>query len=426
MNTHKPGLNIIGYTDGSFGLGEAVRLNIQAAKKHNIPHCLINYDKVKQNNNYEYSFEYSINLVQISFKDLKSFFELINPNLFKGRYTILFLVWESEYIDPELIENLNLFNEIWTPSTYCKSIFQKTYNNPIIIVPHPVEVYINPIYNPNTFQFFNEKKFSFLFIFSYHSSMERKNPFFLIDAFKTAFGDNDDVELIIKTVNADHYKKSKKRLLQYVSKAKNIKIFDIELDKNSVNQLINKCDAYVSMHHSEGFGLTLAEAMYLGKPTLATNYSGNTEFMNENNSYLINYQLSHIEEPDLNFCAKTLWANPILSDAVDKLVEVYENYDLRKIKGINASLYVKDKLSFYAIGTIIKNRLNHLHTNFDDLITNQNQNIYFINQLQLAKTENAQIQREIRRMKKNIIIRFILILKNLTRKIKNAILEQLI
>ncbi|MBC7846060.1 MAG: glycosyltransferase family 4 protein [Flavobacterium sp.] len=420
MQTHKQGLNIIGYIDGMFGLGEAVRLNIKAATKHGIPLSLINYDKVKRNINYEYSFDYSINLVQISLKDLKSFFGIINPNIFKGRYTILYLVWESEYIDPELAENLNLFNEIWTTSKYCKSIFQKTYKNPIIIIPHPVEVSIKPLDNPNTLQVFNEKKFSFLFIFSYHSSIERKNPFFLIEAFKAAFRDNDDVELIIKTVNSDQYKKSKNRLQQCVSDAKNIKIYDIELDKNSLNQLINTCDAYVSMHHSEGFGLTLAEAMYLGKPTVATNYSGNTEFMNQDNSYLIDYKISLIEEPDLNFCAKTIWANPILGDAVDKLKEVYENSELRKLKASNASLYIKDKLSFYTIGSIIKNRLNHLHTKFDDLITNQNQNIYLINQLQLAKTEKEKIHREIRRMKKNIIIRFILILKNSTRKIKKS------
>ncbi|HJS00840.1 MAG TPA: glycosyltransferase [Flavobacterium sp.] len=419
MHTHKQGLNIIGYTEGMSGLGEAVRLNIKAAKKHGIPVTLIDYEKVKSNRNYQYSFEHSINLVQISLKDVKSFFGIINPNLFKGKYTILFLVWESEYIAPELLEDLNLFNEIWTTSKYCKSIFEKNYDKPIIIVPHPVEVTIKPIENQNTIALYEQKKFSFLFIFSYHSSIERKNPFFLIDAFKTAFTNNQNVELIIKTTGAKHHKKSKQRLEQYASKAKNIRIRDIELDKNSVNHLINNCDSYVSLHHSEGFGLTLAEAMYLGKPTLATNYSGNTEFMNEENSYLIDYQLGPIENPDKNFCSKTIWANPILHKAVEKLTEVYENAHLRNTKSNNATLYVKNKLSFYSIGEIIKNRVNYLYANFDNLATNEN--VYFINQLQFVKAENIQLQREIRRMKKNLIILFILFLKNSTREIKNSL-----
>ena len=421
MQKYKEGINIIGYTEGSFGLGEAVRLNIKAAKKHGIPLTLIDYDKVKANPKYQYSFDYPVNLVQISLQDLKSFFGIINPDLFKGRYTILFLVWESEYIAPELLENLNLFNEIWTTSDYCKSIFQKTYNNPIVVVPHPVEVALEANDKQNTIAFFDEKKFSFLFIFNYHSSIERKNPFFLIEAFKAAFGNNDNVELVIKTVGAEHYKKSRQQLYQYTSDTKNIQIFDIELDKNSVNQLINNCDAYVSLHHSEGFGLTLAEAMFLGKPTIATNYSGNTEFMNNDNSYLVDYKPGLIKNPDKNFCAKTLWANPILSSAVDKFIEVYENAPLRSLKATNASNYVKNRLSFHSIGLLIKDRLNYLYTNFEDVTASQNQNAYFINQLQLAKAENAQLQREIRRMKKNRIIRFILFLKNFVRKIKLSI-----
>lgn len=418
METHIQGLNIVGYTKGKFGLGEAVRLNINAAKKLDIPLNLINYEKVKQNTSYQYSLNYDVNLVQLSLKDLESFIAIIDPNLFKNKYSILFLVWESEYIAPELVENLDLFNEIWTPSEYCKNIFQKAYKNPIIIVPHPVEIHLNPLQYNNTIDFFDGKKFSFLFIFNYHSSTERKNPFFLIEAFKTAFGDNDNVELVIKTVGGKQHKKQKQRLEQCVSK--NIKIYDLELDKNSVDHLINTCDAYVSMHHSEGFGLTLAEAMYLGKPTIATNYSGNTEFMNDNNSFLIDYKLSYIENPDRNFCSKTLWANPLLSDAVEKLRNAYEFSDLRTKKAVNAELFVKENLSFYAIGTIIKNRLNHIYVNFDDLVTNQNQSVYLINQLQLAKIENAQLRREIHRMKKNVIIRFIVFLKNKTRKLKRT------
>ena len=45
-------------------------------------------------------------------------------------------------------------------------------------------------------------------------------------------------------------------------------------------------DCYVSLHRSEGFGLTIAEAMALGKPAIATAYSGNLEFMTAENSYL--------------------------------------------------------------------------------------------------------------------------------------------
>ena len=418
MKTHNLGLNIIGYTDSMFGLGEAVKLNIEAAKKLEIPVNIINYEKVKQCADYRYKFKYTINLVQIGLNDLDSFFSAIDPDFFTNRYTILFLMWESEYLPPKHIRTINLFNEIWTASSYCKNIFKKVYKGHVIIVPHPVELSLEPIQSQNRLIYFDENKFSFLFVFSYHSSTERKNPFFLVEAFIKAFGNNKHVELIIKTVGAKKFKQSKKKLHQSISGQNNIKIIDIDLDKNSINHLINDCDCYVSMHHSEGFGLTLAEAMYLGKPTIATNYSGNTEFMNDSNSFLVNYELGLIENPDNNFCSKTLWGNPHMQSAVEKLREVYKNPDLRKKKANNAKLFVEEKLSLYAVGSIIKNRLNHLYVNFDELAVNEKQSAYLLNQLQLAKIDIVNLQREVRRMKKNVIIRFILFLKDTVRKFK--------
>ncbi|GIZ08244.1 glycosyltransferase family 4 protein [Flavobacterium sp. UMI-01] len=421
MKTQQHGINIIGYTESEFGLGEAVRLNCKAARKKNIPLCLIDYDQIKRNPNYQYRFDYAVNLVQIALGDLESFFANIDSNLFKNRYTILFLVWESEYIAPEIIPNLQLFNEIWTTSEYCKSIFKKVFTDPIIVVPHPIEMEL--IANPtkNTTSLFNPNAFSFLFVFSYHSSIERKNPFFLIEAFKTAFGNNNQVELVIKTVGGHQYKKAKQRLLKSTANATNIKIIDQEMDKKSVNELIHACDAYVSLHHSEGFGLTLAEAMFFGKPTIATNYSGNTEFMTTQNSYLVDYELGFIENPDHNFCANTLWANPILEDAVAKLKAVYEKEEQRTDKATLASLQIKEQLSFESIGNIIFERISYLYTHFDKVVTKQSQYNYFLNQLYCTKAENAKLKREIRRMKKNLIIRFIVYLKDTTRKVKSKI-----
>lgn len=418
MKPHNLGLNIVGYTDAMSGLGEAVRLNIQAAEKLDIPLNIINYENVKHKTSYKYSFKYAVNLVQISLNDLDTFFSVIEPRFFNDTYTILFLIWESEYIPSRLKKNVNLFNEIWTASTYCKELFQNVYNGPIITVPHPVEVNLQPVQNKRISSFFDKKKFSFLFIFSYHSSIERKNPFFLMDAFSKAFGNNEEVELIIKTVGAETFKQSERHLQQFASTKKNIKIINVNLDKNSVNHLINDCNCYVSMHHSEGFGLTLAEAMYLGKPTVATNYSGNTEFMNENNSFLVDYELGSIENPDINFCSKTVWANPVMEDAIKKIREVYENVGLRNEKAVNAKLFVKEKLSFHSVGSIMKSRLNYLYLNLEGLAVNDRRNAYLLNQLQLAKSEIAQHQREVRRMKKNVIIRFILILKETVRKLK--------
>ncbi len=418
MKTNNIGLNIVGYTEASSGLGEAVRLNIKAAEKHNIPLNIINYEKVKHKISYEYNFKYAVNLVQISLNDLDRFFSVIEPDFFIDRYSILFLIWESEYIPPDLEKNVNLFNEIWTASTYCKELFQKVYSGPIITVPHPVEVKLKPLQNEKSVAFFDKNKFSFLFIFSYHSSIERKNPVFLMEAFSKAFDGHNDVELIIKTTGAEKFKQFEKYLHQFASGKKNIKIMNKDMDKNSINHLINDSDCYVSMHHSEGFGLTLAEAMCLGRPTVATNYSGNTEFMNENNSFLVDYELGYIVNPDINFSSKTIWANPLLDDAMNNLKVVYKNKALRNQKATNAKLYVKQKLSFDSVGAIMRNRLDFIYNNLNELSLNDKRQAYLLNELQKAKSEIAQLQREVRRMKKNVVIKSVLVLKDSVRTLK--------
>lgn len=418
MNTHDFGLNIIGYTQAMSGLGEAVRLNIKAAEAHNIPLNLVDYEQVKHSKKYEYSFRYSINLVQISLYDLDRFFSVIDTEFFEGKYNILFLVWESEYIPQNIKKNVNLFNEIWTASTYCKNLFQHVHSGHILTVPHPVEVNLESIQNQSISNFYNKNKFSFLFVFSYHSSMERKNPFFLIEAFSKAFCNNEQVELIVKTSGAEKFKKQHRQLIHLIAGNKNIKVFNVDMDKNSVNHLINDCDCYVSLHHSEGFGLTLAEAMYLGKPTVATNYSGNTEFMNENNSYLVGHELGLIKNTDANFCSKTLWGNPVMDDAISKLKDVYNNVEIRHEKAFNAKQFVEQKLSFYSVGSIMKDRLNLIHKNLDDILIKDTRSTYLLHELQISKSEVAQLQRQVRKMRRNILIRFILFFKDGLRKLK--------
>ena len=412
------GINVLGYINGEFGLGEAVRLNLKALKSVGVSVCEIDYESVKNDKKINYSFDYSINLVQISLNDIDEFFCVITPDFFTNNYTILFIVWESEYIPEKLKKAVNLFNEVWTPSSYCKHIFRKVYEGPIVTVPHPVEVKLKPIQNHNSLIFFSEKKFSFLFIFNYHSSIERKNPFHLIEAFNKAFEDTENVELIIKTSGSKDYRETEKRLHNSIRGNKNIKIIDVDLDRNNVDHLINNCDCYLSLHHSEGFGLTLAEAMYLGKPTLASNYSGNTEFMNQNNSYLVDCNIGEIENPDTNFSSETIWGHPILEDTIDKMKMVYENKELRKEKSILAEKEIKSKLSYVSIGTIMSNRLKHLYINFDKLTISKKQDAYLLNQLQIANAEITNLQREIRRMKKNIIIKMILFFKNTVRELK--------
>ena len=130
-----------------------------------------------------------------------------------------------------------------------------------------------------------DRSYVFLFNFDFHSHVHRKNPLGLVKTFKMAFGDKTDVFLVFKCINDSYYPSEAKALRTAVSEAPNIKIINTHIRKDDLYTLVSSCDCFVSLHRSEGFGLTLAEAMYFKKPVIATGYSGNMDFMNVNNSF---------------------------------------------------------------------------------------------------------------------------------------------
>lgn len=413
------GINLLWILNKKSGLGYALTLNIKSLEEVGVPVSKIDY--TKNNSNLLDECKYQINLIQLSLNEIESFLSKIDITFFKDKYSILFLVWESEYLPPNIIENIQFFDEIWTASSYCKSVFAKYFKGPIKVVPHPLEVSIDKSSNKKLESIYTRNKFSFLFIFNFGSSIERKNPIFLVSVFKEAFKNLEDkVELVIKASNSQHHFEDYKRLLKEIGNSTNIKIIEDDFSRNDLNHIIDGCDSYVSLHHSEGFGLTLAEAMYFGKPTIATNYSGNTEFMNQNNSFLVDFTRAYIEETDHHFSEETIWANPSFEDSVAKMRYVFDNPEKAKQKGLIAAKEIKSNLSYKAIGGIMKNRILEIKNQSSILTNNQIQILELKRNSLELKCNFNNAQRELRKIKKNKVVKIVLYVKSIARKIKSV------
>ena len=109
-----------------------------------------------------------------------------------------------------------------------------------------------------------------------------------------------------------------------------MRIVDQVLSREELNALIGVADCYISLHRSEGFGITMAEAMSLEKPVIATGFSGNTDFMTASNSFLVNYELVEIEQDHGPYKKGWLWAEPDVNHAAEFMRKVYENKALAK------------------------------------------------------------------------------------------------
>ncbi|MBB6332004.1 glycosyltransferase involved in cell wall biosynthesis [Chryseobacterium sediminis] len=364
------GINVFGFINGEFGIAEATRLNCKAMQRAGIPLNLMNYDVRTNHDNNDQTFtkfsdkaDHPINLVQVSasVSEMSNFFEYFDYSFFERKYNILYMAWESETIPEDYLLNINLFDEVWTPSEYCKKCIEKYIASPVKVIPHPIDINLKPTEDSEALNFYNTDFFNFLFIFDYNSSIQRKNVLNLIKVFRETFdGKDNKAFLTIKTSKSDKFSLEKQQIKEAIGDSVKIKVVEKIFDKNALNYVISTCDSYISLHRSEGFGLTMAEAMYFGKPVIATGYSGNLQFMNAENSFLVNAEKVSYGSDDLNYDSNTIWSEPSLEEASIYLKKIYEGGDDVKAASDNARKTITSDFSLEGVGKLIRERSEEL------------------------------------------------------------------
>jgi glycosyltransferase involved in cell wall biosynthesis len=202
-------------------------------------------------------------------------------------------------------------------------------------------------------------KFVFLFVFDFDSSIERKNPLGVIEAFKRAFGPAEDVLLYIKSVHGSHHPDQLESLRLMAHAHQNICFTDAVYTREEIDGLVQSCDCYVSLHRSEGFGLPIAEAMRAAKPVVVTGYSGNMDFTTPENSFLVSYRLGPIEQ-DGPYPKGYLWADPDLEQAAEQMRYVFKNRDSAVERGQRGRETVSKLFDPAVVGARMKERLKRI------------------------------------------------------------------
>jgi glycosyltransferase involved in cell wall biosynthesis len=182
-------------------------------------------------------------------------------------------------------------------------------------------------------------KFVVGYIFDAASSIERKNPWALLTALFNAFERADDIVLVLKIGNGrrpDFVARVNEIARQAQDACRHVIIITDTLPKHDVEALLCAMDVYVSLHRSEGFGYTLAEAMLLGVPVMATGYSGNLDFMRDSNSHLVHCREVPVLRRDGPFETGTVWAEPDPDHAVSILREIRADYPAAAAKALLA------------------------------------------------------------------------------------------
>ncbi|RJR15638.1 glycosyltransferase [Candidatus Microgenomates bacterium] len=329
-NNKKTGVNVIGYFDTESGVGESARGLVQAIDILDIPVNLNNLEQqwLRRNHGdhsrrFTKKYDNKINLVCVNADQSPTLINSLMPGNFINKYNIGYWYWESTIFPKIYHQSFQSFNEIWVATDFVYQSLAIDSNIPIIRIPPSFvapKIYTTKIRLLRKELGLKQNDFVFLTVFDQASFIERKNPLAVINAFQQAFPKSRNVKLVIKgTKNTFNVIKDSMKN----SDLKNIVIIDEYYSREKLNTLFGLCDAYVQLHRCEGLGIPLIESMLLGKPTIGTNYGGNTDFMTSDNSFLVKSS-PYILEKDIGPYPKgTKWVEPDMKDAKEILVMVY-------------------------------------------------------------------------------------------------------
>jgi glycosyltransferase involved in cell wall biosynthesis len=205
----------------------------------------------------------------------------------------------------------------------------------------------------------------FLFTFDVSSQIERKNPLGLIEAFRGAFGHRRDVVLVLKFTNPV-YDPTGIRRVRRLCEGINAVLLEDYMPRNELQGLMVAADCYVSLHRSEGFGLGIAEAMGLGKPVIATAYSGPADLMTPENSFCVNYRVVRIERDRGPYLKGLSWADPDLEHASQLMRQVVENPAAAEARGRRAAADIAKERTPALTGDRVRRRLEEIRLGHRD------------------------------------------------------------
>ena len=328
---YQKGINLFGYAKGELGIGEDVRTIALSLAEVGVPFCVIN---IKLGDNVSQADEsisqwivsepkYDINIFCMTAIEHTRFVAQQGSSWINNCYNIGVWPWELPDWPTSWHHVYQLVDEIWGISAFTAHAYRNSARR-IEVMPLPVIVEST---EKNRREQWGLPTSVYLFMFSFdmNSTVSRKNPEGLIKAFNLAFNDltETQVGLVLKVSHSNANNPRWKALLSEIQHNPKIYLIEGSYRKKEVLGLYQCCNCFVSLHRSEGFGRSIAEAQILGLDTIATNFSGNVDFCQPPTKQ-VNYTLVDLEEQDYFLAGGQFWAEPSISHAAQLMHQAYQ------------------------------------------------------------------------------------------------------
>ena len=376
----EPGIAVIGPHRATSGIGQAMRVSVDVLSHAGRDPAVLDFPL---DNPAPLGFATSrkttplraprqINLLHLNAESAPLAFAYLDKRIFSQSYNIGYFFWELNQVPKCHYLALDLLDEIWVSSEYNREIYSRVAKVPVINVGMAVEAL------PELALVSHESlgpapgDFVFLATFDSFSFIERKNPLGLLRAFQAAFpiGAGEKVALILKTHNRTrvgdpHQLRIWQAIDDIVAGDPRVHVIDQTMSYRDLLGFKQACDCYVSLHRSEGLGFGLIEAMQLGLPVVTTAYSGNMEFCNPENCFLVDFELIPAMPGEYIFVERgSVWAEPSMSSAVEQLRRVFFDPAEAAARSARASSDLRRKFSVSRIAARYDDRLASIVSSF--------------------------------------------------------------
>jgi glycosyltransferase involved in cell wall biosynthesis len=369
IDTDMPALNVVGWLKAETGLGESARSTIRAATAAGLPVFPMNLSlkcdaqmvkSVPFHVPAPSSAPRPVTVINVNGNIFPAVIHELGEGFLRDHYNIAYWVWELQEFPEAWLPFLPILDEIWAPSTFSQEALSRGALIPVLRIPHNVDPEV-PSQVTRKDLGLPDDRYIFFHCTDFHSVPERKNPLGVLEAFVRAFGPRSRrVLLCMKIGHAEQRPDVMKSIDEYVESSDNVLLIKGTLSRPHMNALIGTCDCFVSLHRAEGFGLGIAEAMCLGKPAIATGWSGNMDFMNVGNSFPVRYDMVELASDVGPFKAGQRWAEPDLDHAAQLMAWQVKEPNRSHQTGQRAMEEIRRGFSPASVGKIMLQRVRRI------------------------------------------------------------------
>jgi glycosyltransferase involved in cell wall biosynthesis len=364
------GLNVAGFLTGDLGIGESARCMVRAADTVQLPVALVDLDKFhckSRRGDLTYSARlqhdnpHAVNIIHLD-PPASACIDRHHPSLRRHKYNIAYWAWELPDFPQGWLKNCDYFDEIWCPSDFTRDSMAGKTPLAVYTMPHAIS-FPRPGEPSSTLRArlgLPADKFLFLLIYDLNSYSQRKNPGAVIGAFRASGLAGRGAALVIKTHGTAGNETALAALRVAIAGLPEATLLTETLSRTDIYALEAACDCLVSLHRSEGFGLVVAECMFLGKPVIATDWSATAEFLNETNGCPVRASLVTLETSHGPYSKGQTWAEPDVAHAAWWMQTLAADPGLGVRLGAAARATIEKKFAPAVIGALYRERLAHI------------------------------------------------------------------